>query len=131
MDDRIDAFKEKLQQLIESESVGLGENLEEKIPAGPGVYRLLERGRSWDQSLYVGKSLNLRRRLIKDHVHGNQRRSSVRDELLDRGICQSEEQVTQYLTQDCAVQFIEIMDPHERARLAHFGLAVLQPMVEG
>jgi hypothetical protein len=129
MDDRISALKEKLQRIMETEPIGLGEKLEDLIPAVPGVYRLFRRDSGRDESIYFGKSLNLRRRLLKDHVFGNQRRSSVRDELIERGSCRSEEEVTEFLTGECAVQFVEMDDAQEREQLVHFAVAVLEPIV--
>jgi len=43
-------------------------------------------------------------------------------------LCTDERSVTEYLTEHCLVQFLEIEDERERNWLEHYAIAVLRPI---
>lgn len=113
----------KVKELLACESLSFRSVTSTKVPEKPGVYIIFnDRG----EVIYVGRTKNLRRRLLGDHRRGNVRGSQFRKALMQNYGFKSEEQVNNYVDQ-CTFKFKEIEDPQERIRLEHFATAILAP----
>ena len=87
------------------------------IPENPGVYII--KLQDSDETLYVGRTKNLRQRIYNNHLHGPVSNARLKKYLIEDP---SEPSVTdlekakQYLRDHCYVQFRVINDLMERGR---------------
>jgi len=115
----------KVKELLANRSLSFKNIVSNEVPDRPGVYVIFdERGRV----IYVGRTRNLRRRLLGDHRRGNVRGSQFRKALMQNYGLTNEEQINGYVDQ-CTFKFKEIEDPEERIRLEHFATAILAPIL--
>jgi len=113
----------KVKELLGGRSFNFRNVVSSEVPNEPGVYVIFnERG----EIIYVGRTKNLRRRLLGDHKRGNIRGSQFRKALMQNYGFASEEQISNYVDR-CKFKFKEIADPLERIRLEHFATAILAP----
>jgi excinuclease UvrABC nuclease subunit len=113
----------KVKELLNSKSLSFKNVASSEVPDRPGVYAIFdERGRV----IYVGRTRNLRRRLLRDHRRGNVRGSQFRKALMQNYGLTDEEQINSHVDQ-FTFKFKEVDNPEERIRLEHFATAVLAP----
>ncbi|MCR6692999.1 MAG: GIY-YIG nuclease family protein [archaeon YNP-LCB-003-016] len=113
----------KVKEFLASRSLSFKYVLSIEVPDKPGVYAIFdEHGRI----IYVGKTENLQRRLLKDHRRGGVGGSQFRKALMQNYGFTTREQINSYVDQ-CTFKFKEIEDPEERVRLEHFAIAILAP----
>lgn len=127
MDDVIGHYKEMLSKLLSKPRLRFDKNLSQELPNTAGVYRVLETDAHTEETIYVGKTVNLRTRIFRNHLNGKSERSILRKKLIRSGLCEDEKSVTQYLTERCSVQISEIEDERGRSWFEHFTIAVLKP----
>lgn len=118
-------FVGKVKELLNGKSLGFRNVVSSEVPDCPGVYVIFDER---DVVIYVGRTKNLRRRLLGDHRRGNVRGSQFRKALMQNYGLISEEQVNNYVDR-CTFKFKEIEDPQERIRLEHFVIAILAPIL--
>ena len=97
------------------------------IPAMPGVYIINDNSKK--QIIYVGRTKNLRRRLMGDHKRGNIEGSQFRKALGQTLGTKSEEEISEYIRKNCSFQFLLIPNFQETIRLEHFTTAILAPVL--
>jgi len=97
------------------------------VPKRPGVYVISDK--ITDAIIYVGRTKNLKRRLLGDHKRGNIRGSQFRKALGRNFDLKSENEITGYILENCSFQFLSLEDFEEIVRLEHFALAVLGPIL--
>ncbi|MEM1839092.1 MAG: GIY-YIG nuclease family protein [Candidatus Bathyarchaeia archaeon] len=92
----------------------------------PGVYVIFNER---NEAIYVGRTRNLRRRLLYDHRRENVRGSQFRKALMQNYGFKNKDEISSYIDQKCRFKFKEIEDPAERIRLEHFAIAILAPLL--
>lgn len=127
LSERLEIFTPLLYQLLESQPVGMGDGFTGQIPSGGGVYRIFETGSPVDSTVYVGKTGNFFERLYRNHLQGNQKASTLKRKLIDRGDFGSNQEVKDYFRGRCSVQFLPIDDEHLRHWFEYFAIATLKP----
>lgn len=127
VDKIIEGYKENLLSLLSGRQIPFDENLRSNLSTSAGVYRIFEVGANWRQSVYVGKSTNIKTRIYGDHFIGNPRASTLKRKLIDQGRFADEKEVKEYLRRECLVQWIEVEDDLNRTWLEHFAAAILRP----
>lgn len=95
------------------------------IPAVSGVYIITDNSKN--QIIYVGRTKNLRRRLMGDHKRGNIEGSQFRKALGKTLGAKSEEEISNYIRKNCSFKFIIIPSFQETIRFEHFATAILAP----
>ncbi len=89
-----------------------------QIPDAPGVYVI--KSRNSDETLYVGRTKNLRQRIYNNHLHGPVSNARLKKYLIEDsdepGITDLET-AKQYLKDCCYVQFQVIFDLLERGQV--------------
>ncbi|MGB9693756.1 MAG: GIY-YIG nuclease family protein [Fervidobacterium sp.] len=118
-------YVRKIKELLDCRSLSFKNVASSEVPNKPGVYVIFDEEGS---VIYVGRTKNLRRRLLGDHRRGNVRGSQFRKALMQNFGLASEEQINSYVDQ-CTFKFKEIEDSEERIRLEHFATAVLTPIL--
>lgn len=122
----IEEYIELLLNLLSSIQLPLNDNLRSSLPEKGGVYRIFEKESTWSQSIYIGKTENLRNRIYHDHFMGN-RIAGVKGKLIKSGQFNDEESVKEYFKEKCLVQFVIINDESLRALFEHFAISILRP----
>ncbi|UCG36743.1 MAG: GIY-YIG nuclease family protein [Candidatus Bathyarchaeota archaeon] len=97
------------------------------VPKEPGVYVIHDK--HLRGIVYIGRTRNLKRRLLSDHKHGNVDGSQFRRALGRKLALKSEGDITNYVLENCSFQFAVIQDSEEMIRLEHFATAVLGPIL--
>lgn len=97
------------------------------VPKKPGVYVIYDR--KTDAIIYVGRTGDLRRRLLGDHKRGNIEGSQFRKALMQHLSLESESEVSKYILANCSFQFISIEDFEKTVRLEHFTTAIIGPIL--
>jgi hypothetical protein len=129
LEDIFRPYKELLQTLVESFSHPFDKNLYGNLPSEGGIYRIFEKGADWQDSVYIGKSFDLQKRIYKNHFMGDRKASSLKRKLIKIAEFADEKAVKQYLKEKCLVQFVLIRDKAERTWFEHFSIAVLKPRI--
>jgi excinuclease UvrABC nuclease subunit len=113
----------KVKELLASKSLSFKNVASDDVPDRAGVYVIFDEG---GRVIYVGRTRNLRRRLLGDHRRGNVRGSQFRKALMQNYGLTDEEQINNYVNR-FTFKFKELEDPEEKIRLEHFAIAILAP----
>ena len=127
METMISKYKDLLISLISGPQLAFDDRLYGLLPTGGGVYRIFEKGATWESSIHVGETGNLRQRIYRNHYMGNRRASIMKKKLIESGRFGDEAAVKQYLRNRCLVQYIEIPDESLRKFFEHFAISILKP----
>ena len=95
------------------------------IPEVSGVYIITDNSKN--KIIYVGRTKNLRRRLMGDHKRGNIEGSQFRKALGKALGAKNEKEISSYISKHCSFQFLLIPSFQETIRLEHFTTAILSP----
>jgi excinuclease UvrABC nuclease subunit len=113
----------KVKELLTSQNFSF-RNKNSNVPDEAGVYAIFNER---NEVIYIGRTRNLRRRLLGNHRSGNIRGSQFRRALMQNYGLKDEDEISNYIRQKCAFKFMEIKDPVERVKLEHFATAILAP----
>jgi excinuclease UvrABC nuclease subunit len=127
MNEIIAKYSKTLIDLIFSEEVRFSPSMGENLPRAAGVYRIFKLEEGQKASMFVGKSVDLRRRVHNNHHIGSRDVSILRTKLLRQNSFRNELQVTKFFHRSCAVQYILIPDTRYRNLFEHFAIAILEP----
>ena len=127
IDETIYDYKSKLLQLLNAPYIKFDKNLHGSLPEKAGIYRISIIGADWDKTVYIGRSIDLRRRISKNHFEGSRRNSTLRRKMIKNGGFENEESVEEYLRELCVVQLLLEEDEKKRSWIEHFAISVLQP----
>jgi hypothetical protein len=125
MEARISRFQKLLEELLQAKPTLLLPMMicaPSTLPAHGAVYRIIEKGSDWQNSVYVGRTGNLSDRLYRNHIMGQ----GLKGKLVADGKCADSEAAKRYL-QSCSVQYVFLEDDHFRKLFEHFVIAILQP----
>lgn len=98
-----------------------------EIPTSSGIYAIYDK--KLDAIIYIGRTRNLRRRLLGDHKRGNVEGSQFRKALGRHLELKSEGEITAHISVNCSFQFMEIDEFEDMIRLEHFVTAILAPVL--
>lgn len=127
MDELILKYRNSLEKLLAAQCLPFDSALRRAVPDQAGIYRILRHQSDWRTSVYVGKSIDLRRRLCDDHFAGNRKSSTLKRKLIGGGLFPDEAAVQQFLAAQCIVQILLVPDDVERGFIEHFAIAILRP----
>ena len=123
-------YVDYVEALVSSEPYRFDENLENILPAEPGIYRIFENGADWTSSILVGRTKTatdeLRYRIYQNQYTGNQK-GNIKAQMVKNGRFKDQDEVKTYLEKNCRVQFIIIEDTTDMKWAEHFILSILQP----
>ena len=116
-----------MQNLLSQPSYNFSEASANDIPSSSGVYVIQDQAKN--QLIYVGRTKNLRRRLLGDHKRGNIEGSQFRKSLGNSLGAESENAISEYIKENCNFRFLLVPSFQETIRLEHFATAILAPML--
>lgn len=120
-------YTNKMEELLERPKLGFSEASSENVLREPGVYVIFDK--RLEKIIYVGRTRNLRRRLLGDHRRGNVEGSQFRKALGKNFELKPEAEITEYILKNCSFQFMVVKSFEEMIRLEHFTTAVLAPLL--
>lgn len=123
----VDIYLGKMNELLAKPKHEFSKVSPREVPTGSGVYAIYDK--KSDRIVYIGRTRNLRRRLLGDHKRGNVEGSQFRKALGRHFILKSEEEITSYISKNCSFQFIEINEFEDIVRLEHFTTAIIAPIL--
>lgn len=122
----INRYKKMINELLKNPVFEFNLTLSTNLPRKPGVYRIFEK-EDPEKAIYIGKSKNLKSRIVGDHYRGDRIASTLKRKLIrDMGLS-DEKDVMDYLSNKCSVQFIITEDKQIQTGFEHFAVAVLTP----
>ena len=119
-------FSKKMSELMSGAYTSFSEASFD-IPKDPGVYIIFDK--RLGKNTYVGRSRNLRRRLLQNHKQGNVEGSQFRKALGQNFKLDSESKITKYILENCSFKCLVVKDFEEMVRLEHFVTAILGPIL--
>ena len=129
MEETILRLTKLLHTFLDSPVIPFDHNLKHSLPKNGGVYRLFEtQNLDWQNSIYIGKSIDLQRRIYTNHLMGNRQASTLKRKMIKSGEYIGEIAVKKYLIEKCSLQVITIEDVSERIAFEHFAIAILKPI---
>jgi excinuclease UvrABC nuclease subunit len=119
-------YIDKLVDLLLSNYIPFDDNLK-NLPTNGGVYRIFRPLSDWQESLYIGETNNLRKRIYENLLKGNLSSHTFIKKLSESGNFSDEESIKDYLKNCCCLQYIEIENEKERKFFEHFSISILKP----
>lgn len=123
----ISDYLEKMNKLLSKPKYDFSKASFKDVPKEPGVYAIYDT--ELKAIIYIGRTGNLRRRLLRNHKSGNVRGSQFRKALGHHFNLRSEDQITRYILDNCNFQYVVIKQFEEMIRLEHFATAILAPVL--
>lgn len=120
-------YLERLQDLISCEKIRFDSDLHSALPKDAGVYRIIRANDETRTTLYVGTSKNLQDRLYSNLLMGDVTAHTLRNKLIKSKMCSNEEDIKNYLRNNCLIQFEIIPNKKERHYFEHFAISILKP----
>jgi len=123
----VSRYLEVMKSLLAEPCYSFAEVSSGDVPEKAGVYAIYDK--RVKAIIYVGRTKNLRRRLLGDHKRGNIRGSQFRSALKQNFSLKSESEITSYILENRSFQFMVINEFDEMVRLEHFTTAILAPIL--
>lgn len=123
----VSEYLEMMKSFLSKPSTDFSGASSEKVPREPGVYAIHDKKRR--QIIYVGRTKNLRRRLLGDHRRGNIEGSQFRKALGQTLETSGEKDISIYIEDNCSFQFLILASFEDLVRLEHFTTAVIAPLL--
>ena len=120
-------YLEKMSELLSRPKFDFPKTLSSDVPREAGVYVIFDT--RLKAIIYIGRTGNLRRRLLGNHKSGNVRGSQFRKGLGQYFNLRSEDQITRYILDNCNFHHMVIKEFEEMVRLEHFATAILAPVL--
>jgi len=118
-------YVNKIKEILSTQSFSFKDVTPNQVPKKAGIYIIFNEN---NEIIYIGRTKNLRRRLLSDHKIGNIKGSQFRKALMKNYNFKNEKEISNYI-QKCAFKFKEIENSIERIRLEYFAIAILAPFL--
>lgn len=124
-EDVIATYLNYAKRLLNQPRYNFADATSKQVPKLSGVY--LIHNLSSKELIYAGRSKNLRVRLLQQHKKGNIGGSQFRKSLGQKYNLDDEPKISDFISRNCAFQFLPIEEFDKMVRLEHFITAVLVP----
>jgi hypothetical protein len=121
---RIRELRNRLASLLAIPLVDIRNLQRGQLPNSPGIYAVYRRDLL--DPLYVGRSENLARRILDNHIRGNVESSVLRKKIGRQLGTQDEDRITEWITGQCLIRFMPMEEP-ALSVLEHFAISLLKP----
>ena len=115
----------EMMRKLQVEPIHSFDTASRNIPDEPGVYVICNNKEK--RVIYVGRTKNLKRRILRNHRSGNIEGSQFRKALGKSTGVSSEAEITKFIMDNCSFQFLVLQIFEEAVRLEHFITAILAP----
>ncbi len=117
-----------LKMLLASVRIAFDKDLQDNLQNVSGVYRIIERNDDIGQTIYVGQSSDLKKRLYSNLFTGKAGNHTLIKKLINKGRFANEQDVKIYLESKCLFQVHIIEQERERKLFEHFAISIFRPI---
>ncbi len=116
-------LRSSLKAILKSTPLAFKNMKPTDIPKAAGVYLIITRKKPY----YIGRTVNLRRRIYTNHLMGPPTTSRLKKYLIESGECANKQAAKKFLRKHAVVSWIEVEDMRIRGALEGYFTGVLFP----
>jgi len=120
-------LSEGLVELCNKQSVRFYELMPGDLPLISGVYLITKIDDEYEIPYWIEWTDNIRVRINSGLLMGGFAEKSLKRELIDKNICENNENAKRFLREHCALRWLKIKDPRFQIALTYYARAVLLP----
>ena len=120
-------LNEKYESLLDCEPISFKKLVPSMIPQIEGIYLITVRKSRYEVTYYIGRSINLRRRIYTNHLMGPVANARLKRYLIDSGECEDVADAKQFIRNNCSVRWIEESDTRRRGAIEGYAVGLLFP----
>jgi hypothetical protein len=120
-------IKNAYTKLLSCKPLPFAEMTPQKVPEKPGVYMITACLNGKEESYYVGRSTNLRRRLYKNHLMGAPANARLKKYLVESRECANYKSAKNFICRKCVARWLQEPDLKKRGAIEGFVTAILRP----
>jgi len=98
------------------------------IPQVGGVYLITARKSNYEVPYYIGRSMNLRRRIYTNHLMGPIANARLKRYLIGSGECRNVMDAKEFIRSNCSVRWIEEDNSRRRGAIEGYAVGLLFPV---
>lgn len=117
----------RYEELLSSQPVPFQGLIPSKIPQVAGVYLITARKSRQEVPYYIGRTINLRRRLYTNHLMGSVVNARLKRYLIGSGECRSVADAKEFIKNYCYVRWIGENDSRRRGAIEGYAVGLLFP----
>lgn len=120
-------LSEKYEALINSKAISFRELVPSMIPQIEGIYLITARKSRYEVPYYIGRSINLRRRIYTNHLMGSVANARLKRYLIASGECKDVVDAKNFIRNNCNVRWIEESNVRQRGAIEGYAMGLLFP----
>lgn len=120
-------INKKFQELINCNPISFQELKPSKIPEIEGVYLITARKSRYEVPYYIGRSINLRRRIYQNHLMGSLANARLKRYLIGSGECRDIREAKTFIRKNCSIRWIAETDMRRRGAIEGYATGLLFP----
>ena len=117
----------RYEELLNSQPIPFQELVPSRIPQVAGVYLITARKSRQEVPYYIGRTINLRRRLYTNHLMGSVANARLKRYLIGSGECRGVADAKEFIKNYCYVRWIEENDSRRRGAIEGYAVGLLFP----
>ena len=117
----------RYEELLSSQPVPFQKLVPSGIPQVEGVYLITARKGKQEVPYYIGRTINLRRRLYTNHLMGPVANARLKRYLIGSGECTDVADAKQFIKDYCYVRWIEESNSRRRGAIEGYTIGLLFP----
>ena len=121
-------IQDKYDALIKCPSISFKSIVPSMIPQVGGVYLITARKSNYEVPYYIGRSMNLRRRIYTNHLMGPIANARLKRYLVGSGECRDVIDAKEFIRNNCNVRWIEENDSRRRGAIEGYAIGFLFPV---
>lgn len=121
-------LENSFSKIVNMAPLHFGEMTPARIPDKlPGVYLITAEYNQVEHAYYIGRSLNIRRRLYTNHLMGSLSNARLKKYLIESGECTDVDDAKLFIREKCLARWIEEKDVRKRGALEGYFTGLLFP----
>jgi hypothetical protein len=117
----------RYDELLNSQPVPFQELVPSRIPQVAGVYLITARKSRQEVPYYIGRTINLRRRLYTNHLMGPVANARLKRYLIGSGECKDVADAKRVIRDYCYVRWLEENNSRRRGAIEGYAVGLLFP----
>ncbi len=123
----ISFLEERYEEIVNFKPVSFHTLIPSMIPQAKGVYLITACKSQYELPYYVGRTVNLRRRIYTNHLMGPIANARLKRYLLGSGECKNITDAKEFIRKNCNVRWIEENDTRIRGAIEGYITGLLFP----
>ena len=121
-------IRDKYNELINCAPISFKDIVPSMIPQVGGVYLITARKSHYEVPYYIGRSMNLRRRIYTNHLMGPVANARLKHYLIGSGECRDVVDAKEFIRNNCSVRWLEEKDSRRRGAIEGYAVGLLFPV---